>query len=121
MAMRPSAAASASNGRLPGHHLGDQPRLGTGERAAGERGQQAGLHDRRLADARRADDDQQTFVLEDLDHLADGVVATVEVVGVGLLECGEAAIRVAGRHERSRGVDGDGERVPQICQQVVHR
>ena len=86
-----------------------------------ERRQQAGLHDRRLANARWADDDQQTFVREDLDHLPDGVVATVEVVGVGLLECGEAAIRVAGRHERSRGVDADDERIPQICHQVAHR
>ena len=104
MATRPSAAASRSNGVASGHHLGDQPRLGAGERAGRERGQQAGLHDRRLADARRADDDEQSFVLEDLDHLGDGAVAAVEVLGVGLLERGEAAVRVAGRYERRRRV-----------------
>ena len=56
----PERCGQPLEGRLSGHHLGDQPRLGTGERTVGERGQQAGLDHRGLADARRADDDEQT-------------------------------------------------------------
>ena len=105
--------------RRAGHHLGDQPRLGTGERTIGESGQQAGLDHRGLADARRADDDEQRLLPDDVDHLADGALATVEVVGVGLLERLRPAVRVAGRYESLRRVDGSGECVSQLGRQFL--
>ena len=60
-------------------------------------------------------------LLEDLDHLGDGTFATVEVLGVGLLERGEAAVGVAGRYERRRRVDWHGECVAQLGLQLVDR
>ena len=104
--MRPSAAASRSNGDAPGtisvtSHVSEPasaPSASAGSRPALTT-DDLPMPDGPTTTSRRS-------LLEDLDHLADGAFATVEVVGVGLLERGEAAVRVAGRHERRRRVDG---------------
>ncbi len=88
-------------GRALRRHLGDQPRFRAGDRAPVQRRQQAGLDRRRLADARRPDDDEQLLCGQHGEHLLHRCVAPEEVGGVGLLEGGEPAIGVAGRREGS--------------------
>ena len=60
-------------------------------------------------------------MLENGDHLGDRSVAAVEVVGVGLLERLEAAVRVARRCERRRRRGRHRERVAKLGHQLVDR
>ena len=52
---------------------------------------------------------------------ATDAISTEEVVGVGLLERLQAAVRVAGGHEHGRRLGRDGERVAQLVRQLVDR
>ena len=105
----------------PGDEVGDEPALRPRERPGRERRQQAGLDGGRLADSRRTDDDQQRLVPENGDHLGDWSIATVEVVGVRLLERLEATVRVARRREPRRRSSRYGERVAKLGHQLVDR
>ena len=105
----------------PRYHLGYQPGFRTGDRAAVESRHEAGFHGGRFADPRRPDDDEQPLPLDDREHLGDGAIPTVEVLGVGLLERLEATVRVAGGHEIGGRSGRDGERGAQLCDQLVDR
>ena len=94
MATRSRAAAAARTGDRPGTISVTSHASEPVMRPPARAGSEAGLDRRGLADPRRADDDEQPLALEDLEHLGDGALATVEVLGVGLLEGLQAAIRV---------------------------
>ena len=106
VATRSSAAASWSNGCRPGiisvtsqdSEPASAPRPSAGTSPA------LTTDDLPMPDGPTTTSSRSLF--EHRDHLGDGTLATVEVLGVGLLEWLEAAVRVAGRHERSRGSVG---------------
>ena len=73
----------------------------SGQDSAGEGGQQAGPHDRRLAAARRADDREQRRADEPRDELGDELLAAEEVLGVLGAERREALV---GADQRRAGL-----------------
>ena len=85
-ASRRVARRSSRSGCSPGRITRLGPVLAARQHAAGERGQQPGPHDRRLAAARRADDREQRRADEPRDELGDEPLAPEEVLGVGGVE-----------------------------------
>jgi hypothetical protein len=81
------------------------PALAPGQHAAGERGQQPGTQQGRLAAARRADDAEEARAHEAGDELGHEPLAAEEVVGIGGLEAGQAFERadIHARHAHRCG------------------
>ena len=77
-----------------GEHVRDAPSLGAGDRAAAQRGDQPGAHDRGLAAPARADHREEPRLPQPLDELLDQLVASEEVGRVAFLERTEALVRV---------------------------
>ena len=105
-----------------GHHLGDQPGLRAGDARPGRaRARRPALttDDLPIPDGPTTTSSRSRSRIATISAI--GAVATEEVLGVGLLERLEAAVRVAGGHERRRRVGRDGERVAQLGQQLVDR
>ena len=75
-----------------------RPVLAAGQHPAGQRRQQAGAQDRRLAAARRPDDAEQRRADEAGDELGDEPLASEEVARVGDVVGGQALERADDRH-----------------------
>ena len=92
---------------LTGTHQQTSPALAARQDSSGERREQPGAEDRRLAAARRANDAEEAGADEPGDELGDEPLTAEEVVGVDRLEAREALERAdaLGRH-RARASAG---------------
>ncbi len=91
------------------------------QRAAAERRDEPGLDDGRLADPGRSHDRHEASVADRPHELVDERTASVEVVGVRLVERPQALVRVLGGRVRlgHRGPDRSGERGEKSVDRLV--